>query len=354
MANKINYKLVNTLFILLIVYLIYMTSGLWFGIIDTLWKIIFPFIIAFVIAYALTPMVEFLREKAGLPKGLAITFVILFFVFLFGFVIFLVTPNLIGQTKNIFDSIITFFKELSIQYSIDFDTIQNQLSSIFTSTIEKLGTYISNGAINIIGMSLSIISNIFIVITAFIYFMIDMDKIKKAVKDYAYKKSKKIYTYLCILNTELENYLSGFVKICFISFFQYTIMYAIIGHPDALMLGTLAGVSNLIPYFGGIITNIVAAITAFVISPELFIKTIIVFVVFSAIDGNVINPLVYGKTNKIHPLIVIISVFAGGILFGITGIIVSLPVAIIIIATIKFFKTDIDKYSKEKIKKKKA
>ena len=203
-------------------------------------------------------------------------------------------------------------------------------------------------------MSLSIISNIFIVITAFIYFMIDMDKIKKAVKDYAYKKSKKIYTYLCILNTELENYLSGFVKICFISFFQYTIMYAIIGHPDALMLGTLAGVSNLIPYFGGIITNIVAAITAFVISPELFIKTIIVFVVFSAIDGNVINPLVYGKTNKIHPLIVIISVFAGGILFGITGIIVSLPVAIIIIATIKFFKTDIDKYSKEKIKKKKA
>ena len=129
-------------------------------------------------------------------------------------------------------------------------------------------------------------------------------------------------------------------------------MYAIIGHPDALMLGTLAGVSNLIPYFGGIITNIVAAITAFVISPELFIKTIIVFVVFSAIDGNVINPLVYGKTNKIHPLVVIISVFAGGILFGITGIIVSLPVAIILIATYKYFKSDISEFSKSKLKKK--
>ena len=354
MTNKINYKLVNTLFILLIIYLLYLTSALWLGIINIIWKIIFPFLIAFVLAYALTPLSDFLRKKAGLPKGLAITFVIMFFVFLFGFVIILITPHLIDQTRSIFDGIITFIRELSFQYNIDFNTIQNQLSSVFTSTIEKLGTYISNGAINIIGVSLSIISNIFIVITAFIYFMIDMDKIKKTIKDYFYKKNKKIYAYLSILNDELENYLSGFVKICFISFFQYTILYAIIGHPDALMLGTLAGVSNLIPYFGGIITNIVAAITAFVISPELFIKTIIVFVIFSAVDGNIINPLVYGKTNKIHPLVVIISVFIGGVLFGITGIIVSLPVAIIIIATIKFFKTDIDKFSKSKLKKKDA
>ena len=352
MANKINYKLVNVLFILLIIYLIYMTSGLWLGIISKLWEIIFPFLIAFVLAYALTPLVELLRNKAGLPKGLAITLVILFFVLLFGFVIVLITPHLIEQTGSIFDGIITFFKELSLQYNVDFNTVQNQLSSMFTDTLEKLGTYISNGAINIIGMSLSIISNVFIVIAAFIYFMMDMDKIKSAVKEFLLKRNKKMYNYLSILNEELENYLSGFVKICFISFFQYTIMYAIIGHPDALMLGTLAGVSNLIPYFGGIITNIVAAITAFVISPELFIKTIIVFVVFSAIDGNVINPLVYGKTNKVHPLVVIMSVFAGGILFGITGIIVSLPVAIIIIATIKFFKSDIDKISKSKLKKK--
>ncbi|MBR2833915.1 MAG: AI-2E family transporter [Bacilli bacterium] len=352
MANKINYKLVNVLFILLIIYLIYMTSSLWLGIISVIWKIIFPFLIAFVLAYALSPLVNYLRRKAGLPKGIAITLVLLFFILLFGFVIVLVTPHLIEQTGNIFNGIITFFKELSLDYNVDFNTIQKQLSGVFNDTLEKLGTYVSDGAFNIIGMSLSIISNVFIVITAFIYFMIDMDKIKQTVKEYVSKKSKKIYTYLSILNVELENYLSGFVKICFISFFQYTIMYAIIGHPDALMLGTLAGVSNLIPYFGGIITNIVAAITAFVISPELFIKTIIVFVVFSAIDGNVINPLVYGKTNKIHPLVVIISVFAGGILFGITGIIVSLPVAIILIATYKYFKSDISEFSKSKLKKK--
>ena len=114
------------------------------------------------------------------------------------------------------------------------------------------------------------------------------------------------------------------------------------------MLGTLAGVGNLIPYFGGIITNIIAAITAFVISPELFLKTCIIFLIFSAVDGYVINPWVYGKSNKVHPLVVIISVFAGGILFGIMGIILSLPVAIVLLATYKFFKEDIEKFSRRK------
>ena len=126
-----------------------------------------------------------------------------------------------------------------------------------------------------------------------------------------------------------------------ISVFEYTIAYTIIGHPNAILLGSLAMIANLIPYFGGIINNVVAAVTAFVISPTLFFRTIIVFVVLSMVDGYVINPIVYGKTNKVHPLVVIMSVFAGGILFGILGIIISLPLAIIIITTIQYFKDDV-------------
>lgn len=352
MANKINYKLVNLLFIFLIFYLIYQTSGFWLGIVSILGKILFPFIIAFVLAYALSPLVNYLRRQ-NVPKGLAIFLVLAFFTCLFGFMIWLITPVFIEQTGNIFDGIITFFKEISLRHNINFSVLQNQLSGIFNDTLANLGNVISNGAINIIGISLSIFSNFFIVIAAFIYFMIDMDKIKAWVRDFWIKRNKKIYRYLSVLNEEMQNYLSGFIKIVFISYFQYTIMYLIIGHPDAMMLGALAGVANLIPYFGGIITNVVAAITAFVISPELFIKTVIVFVIFSVIDGNVINPLVYGKTNQIHPLVVIISVFAGGILFGILGIIISLPVAIIIISTYRFFKDDILKLSQDKLKKEK-
>jgi len=160
----------------------------------------------------------------------------------------------------------------------------------------------------------------------------------------------KKFIFVRIVCCAYGQFLSGFLKIVIISFFEYLILYSIIGHPNALMLGTLAAFGNLIPYFGGIITNIIAAITAFVISPELFIKTIIIFIIFSAIDGYVINPFVYGKTNKIHPLVVIVSVFAGGILGGIVGIVLALPISIVILATIKFYKEDISKFSKKKFK----
>ena len=100
-------------------------------------------------------------------------------------------------------------------------------------------------------------------------------------------------------------------------------------------------ITQLIPYFGGIITNIIAAITAIVVSPALLIRTIITFCILSVVDGNIIGPLVYGKTNNVKPVIVIMSITAGGILFGLPGIIISFPIAIIIIATIKFYKEDI-------------
>ena len=125
-------------------------------------------------------------------------------------------------------------------------------------------------------------------------------------------------------------------------------LYKLYSYINIIVIGPMIGL-----FFGGIITNIIAAITAFVISPALFIKTVITFVILSTVDGYLINPIVYGKTNDVHPLIVIIALFAGGIIFGMFGIIISLPLAIIIISTIKYFKEDInDKIEDIKINKK--
>ena len=216
-----------------------------------------------------------------------------------------------------------------------------------------MGKYVSNGAINIIGVSLGYLSTAFIAFSAAMYFLSDMDKIRKSIKKYLRKKSKKIYRYVSLLDHEMRSYLTGFVRIMLISVVEYSLVYTIIGHPNAILLGFLAMLASLIPYFGGILNNVVAAVTAFVISPALFVKTIIAFVVLSAVDGYVINPLVYGKTNKVHPIVVIMSVFAGGALFGILGIVISLPLAIIIITTFKYFKEDliekIDDYKEEKL-----
>lgn len=341
MKNKINYKLVNLCLIALLIFLVYATGNLWTGIISKAFQIAMPFIVAFVIAYALYPFLKYLESKK-VPKGIAILIIVALFIGLIAFVIFLVAPMLFNQTVSLLKSSISYVKELSQDTNYDLGPIQNALTTGLNDVVAGAGKYISNGAINVINVSIGWVTKIFLCFTAAVYFLIDMEKIRKETKKYLKRKSNKTYRYVKTLDEEMKNYLSGFVKIMFISLFEYSIFYTIIGHPNALLLGFLAMIMQLIPYFGGMITNVIAAVTALVVSPALFIRTVITFCILSVIDGNVIGPLVYGKTNNVKPVVVIMSITAGGILFGITGIVASFPIAIILIATYKFYKDDIN------------
>lgn len=339
LKDKLNYKLINCALIMVIIFLLYQTGGLWSGILRKLWNVTSPFIIAFALAYALHPLVKFLTDHK-IPKifAILITLIIILGVFIiFGII---VVPLLFNQLGSLFNGIMTFINELSTDYNVNFNSLKNTLSTAFDQIITGLSKYVSDGAMNAISISISLISKLFIIFSAAMYILSDMDKIREGIKNYFYKKSKKVYKYICLLDTEMRNYITGFVRIMIISLFEYTLAYAIIGHPNAILLGCLAMIANLIPYFGGMINNVIAAVTAFVISPALFVKTLIIFVVLSLLDGYVINPLVYGKTNKVHPLVVIMSVFVGGALFGVVGIVISLPLAIIVITTMKYFKED--------------
>ena len=338
--KKVDFRLLNLLIIFCIVFLMYCTKNLWGGVFHTMVEITSPFFIAFILAYALYPVLCFF-ERNKIPKLLAI---FLIFGLLFGIVIILsilVTPMLFSQLTSLFSGILYFCKEISTKYSINLGTLQNTLSDIFNEMVIKISTYISNGAINVIVVSFDYISFFFVSLASTIYFLWDMKNIRFFLKHYLLQKNKKVFFYLKKVDLEMQKYLGGFFKIIFISFFEYSICFSLIRHPDAILLGILAALGNFIPYFGGIITNIIAAITAFAIHPRLFIRTIIVFLILANVDGYVINPLVYGKSNRLHPLITIFSIFTGGILFGFPGIIFALPVSICMITTYYFFQSNI-------------
>ena len=348
--NKLDFKLINIALLVLVIFLLHQTSDLWIGLVLLLSKIAFPFLIAFAVAYALYPFTKFLEEHK-IPKKLSIFLVFSVVIAIFAVTLFMVSPLLFEQLGSLFNSIITFIKEISLEYDIDFGPLQNTLSESFNDIIKGLGKYISDGAISFIGISVNYLSIAFIAVASAIYFLNDMDKIRLRTKKHLSKKPK-IYNYIKQLDYAMKNYLIGFIKIVFITVFEYGITFLIVGHPNAMLLGFLAAVTSLIPYFGGMFTNFIAAITAFVISPALFIRTVIAFFILSGIDSYIINPFVYGKTNEIHPLVVILAVFAGGKIWGIMGIVISLPVAILIITTYHYFKNDInDKIEVNKRKK---
>ena len=350
--KRLDYKLINILLIVLMIYLIYQTHDFWLGLLDVIIDILFPFLVAFVISYALYPILKSLMDH-NVPKGLAIFIIVFLILGVLTCLLILIIPTIFNQLGDILGSIISFFKKLSTDYNINFYGQEETLNKTFNDILAKISENISNGAVNAISISLGYITKFFIIFAASVYFLIDMDKIRLEIKMLLKRKSKKLYRYVIILDGEMTKYLGGFLKIAIISFFEYLIIYFIIGHPNYLMLGALASIGNLVPYFGGIVTNIIAAVTALAVSDELFIKTLIVLITFSMIDGYVINPFIFGKSNKLHPIAVIIAVFAGGILFGTIGIIISLPVAIMLIATYKYFKADINKIGRKRAKIKK-
>ena len=341
MDNKVNYKLVNILLVVLIICLLYTIRGLWLGLLAKLVAVFFPFLIAFAVSYALYPYCKKL-EGYGLPKWLAMA--IIYFI-LFGFLIIMgitVVPMFYDQVVLFLSNISAVITDVSSKFEIDLGVLQKSISSVSTDILKNIGTHISDGAINVLNASINVITNLIIVVAVSVYFLWDMDKIRANLKTSLKKQKGRLYKYFKRIDIEISNYFNGLLKTMLIQFVEYTIVFALIGHPNYLVLSILAAVTTIIPYFGGLIVNILAIIIASVVSTKLLILTIIVCIVCPNIDGYIIGPKVYGKTNKLPALVNIFAVFACGILGGFWGIVVSLPVAIILIATYKFFREDIN------------
>ena len=339
--NKLNYKLINILLVILIISLLYWISGLWLGIVEKAIAVILPFGLGFAMAYALYPIQKKL-EDSGIPKLLA---VFLIYFILIGFLILIgviVVPMFYDQFVLFLSNISAVVTDISSKYELDLGILQTSLSDISSDLLKEFGSHLSSGAIMFVNTSISVFTNLIVVLIVSVYFLSDMTNIRKKFKKKLKRQKNRSYAYIKRLDTEVSNYFSGLLKNIIIQFFEYTIIFFIIGHPNWLILGILAAVTTIIPYFGGLIINILALVIASVISTKLFILTVIVCIVCPNIDGYVIGPKVYGKTNQLHPLVNIFAVFAGGILGGFWGIVISLPIAIIIIATYKFFKEDID------------
>ena len=340
MDNKVNYKLVNILLIILIVCILYVIRGLWIGILAKLAAVFFPFLVAFALAYALYPYSKKI-EGYGLPKWLSMG--ILYFILL-GFLIIMcitVVPLFYDQVVLFLSNISAVVTDISSKLEIDLGVLQKSISTVSSNILKNIGTYISDGAINVLNASINVITNLIIVVAASVYFLWDMDSIRKALKDKLKKTRTRSYKYVKRLDIEIGNYFNGLLKTILIQFVEYTLVFALIGHPNYLILGILAAVTTIIPYFGALLVNILAVIIASVVSTKLLILTILVCIICPNIDGYVIGPKVYGKTNQLPALVNIFAVFAGGILGGFWGIVLSLPVAIILIATYKFFEEDI-------------
>ncbi len=340
--NKLNYRVINLLAIVALVFLIIWGLSICWGILGRIIQILSPFIIGFAFAYAFTPLVKWF-EKKGINRGIAIIIVILGIILFLGGLLWITLPMLYDQLSLFVKMIVEVLNNLDIKYDVNLGNYQIKLTDYLNTILGDVGSLVSTSGIGFINKSLGFIGKFIVGFVAFVYFLIDMDKIRFLVKDSLKSVSKRGFEYVQLMDGEITNYLKGLEIFMLIQLFEYSFLFLITGHPNWLVLGILACITTVIPYFGGLITNIIAIILASVVSTKLVILTIIICLIFPQLDGYLISPKVYGKTTNVNPLIVIMAVSIGGTVAGIWGIIAALPVYLFIRSTYHFFKKDLKK-----------
>jgi len=345
--NKLNYKLINILLFIAIVYTVYLIVGKWGSFIGKIISVSIPFLIAFAFSYVLYPFVKKLEEK-GVRKKLAVLLVALVVIIIFVGLIWVSLPIVYEQLISLSKTLITVLSDVSNKFDINLGGFSLTITETLNSIIKNMGEYLSTGTIDIVNKGFNLVTNVMIVFIVGIYFLNDMDNIREKIKTFLRGRGRKEYLYVKKLDHEISNYFHGLAIFMLVQLIEYSILFRIINHPEWVLLGVLACITTVIPYFGGWITNIIAVITASVVSTRLFIATLIICLVFPNLDGYLISPKIYGKTNNINPVTVIFVVGLCGSLFGFMGIVLSLPLYILLKASYEYYEDDIKKKLEER------
>ena len=340
--NKLNYKIINLTFLLGLLYIAVTNIGVWWGVFLKMVSVMAPFIIGFVFAYAFTPFINLLRRK-GISKNLAVTITVLGSVLLVGGIIAIVLPLFYDQLSLLIKMVKEVIDNVGTKFNLNLGSFEIKITDYLNDALKDIGGVISSTTIDVLSKSIGFAGKFIVGFVGFIYFLADMGKIRYWFKELLLSIDKKAYEYFKCLDVEISNYLKGLGIFMLIQLFEYGFLFFIIGHPNWLILGVLACLTTIIPYFGGLITNILAIIMASVVSVPLVIETIVICLIFPQVDGYFISPKVYGKTNDINPLITIMVVSVGGTLAGMGGIVVALPCYLFVRTTYKFFEKDLEK-----------
>lgn len=320
--SKLNFKLINFALIAIILFLFSKTITFIEDIFTILKNITLPIIISFVISYVINTFSKMIKINKNISRIIIIILIIFILYIIFYFSI----PILLNQIISLSFEIEYFFNNTNIDLSFLKNIFLKETNNIINSFL----------SFNLVSKSITTITNIIIIFVLSIFFTFKMDLIKEKIRLFLLSlKKDKLYNIIKNIDISLSNYLKGLGIIVIIEMIEYTCIYYLVGHPNFLLLGFLAGITTFIPYFGGLFTNIIALITSFCISKKLFIICLIIAIVVPIIDGYVIDPKIYEKTNRINPLKVIISLVICSNLFGVIGVLIAIPFYIIVEEIIK-------------------
>ena len=121
--------------------------------------------------------------------------------------------------------------------------------------------------------------------------------------------------------------MTGNLLISFVAGTLTTVVLLATGVPFALALGLIVAILDLIPLAGATLAAIIVGSVAFLHSIPAGIIVIVFFICYQQVENHILQPVVYGRTVQLSPLVVLISVLIGAQLAGVLGALAAIPVA---------------------------
>jgi predicted PurR-regulated permease PerM len=302
-----------------------------------------PLMIAFLVAFILDPIVDFITARLHLSRGLAASLV--FFVLILGMLGTLAAPATIVPSIaravralqidviRIITDIGAFFERpLEIRgYSLDLSQLYQELSGM-------LRTFVGSVAQGTIDVVLEVASGAFwliIILIAAYYLVKDADRLIEQLDDLAPPGYRDDFVRLRKQITAVWNaFLRGQLVMGLLMVAITTVAAMAVGLPYAFVLGLFAGVAEFVPNLGPILALIPAVLLAlfqgssFLPLSNFWFAVLVtgMYLVIQQVEGNLLLPRVMGSSLNLHPLVVLFGIIVGGSLAGILGMLLAAPV----------------------------
>lgn len=319
---------------------------------EALNSLLAPFFIGFIIAYMLNQPMKKLEDKFKLKRGVSvliiygITLVILIFSWLFIVPVIksninelaLSIPSGIDQAQDLINNISSQFK-----FDITNQDIKSQISNFITKVLIPISSFtastVSNFIINLMSTIVSYTINIVLGIVISVYLLLSKEKYIKVVSLFFQKILKqhyfKVKEFLNILDNNVGVYIVAKAIDSTIYGIICTIVLALTGSKYALFIGIIAGVTNMIPFFGPIIGTIIAVVANLFFSINKAILVLVVMIVVQQLESAILEPHFVGKQVGVPPILTIFAVTFAGKYTGFLGILLAVPVTGVLLVYFK-------------------
>jgi len=280
-------------------------------------------LVAAFFAVGLDPVVTWLTGR-GWRRGVAVAAVLLLALGVLALFIATAVPAITSEYNNLHKNLPEYLHRLQRRH----DSIGNLARKVHLSSKQISNALSYKGVVSLSKTILSTVLTTLTIVVLTCYFLANLPAIKRS----AYRlvpRSRRARVGL--LSDEIlrlvGGYLLGNLITSMIAGVAMSIFLLAMGVPDAVFLGLLVALFDLIPMIGAPIAGVIVALIALSVSLPTAIATVAFTIVFRLLEDYLLSPRVMKKTVEVAPILTVISVLIGGALLGIVGALIAVPVA---------------------------